>query len=235
MSATGALVAVKAVPVVAIVPALAVDVARRWDDPQRPLEHGFLIRRHGLYTWGADLDEVIAVYRRMMDKRPENRYQSMTEVIAAIDAVVVGTPDHARVLPCIHACQAGLDVYAEKPLTLTISEGRRLVEHARKNKTVFQVGSQQRTMEMNRFACELVRTGGIGKIRRVQGICYTGPRDYQGLPGQPIPEGNRVGIITNTGGPAVIATDILVGAGLTIPPLSVPFPVAETKVTSAGR
>lgn len=107
-----------------------------------------------------------------------------------LDAVVVGTPDHARVLPCIHACQAGLDVYAEKPLTLTIGEGRRLVEFARKHKTVFQVGSQQRTMEMNRFACELVRSGGIGRIKEVSGLCYTGPRDYDGLPAQPVPEGN---------------------------------------------
>jgi len=116
-------------------------------------------------------------------------YEKMLDA-EKLDAVVVGTPDHARTLPCIHACQAGLDVYAEKPLTLTISEGRTLVRHARKHKTVFQVGSQQRTMEMNRFACELVRSGGIGKIKAVQGVCYTGPRDYDGLPGQPVPEGD---------------------------------------------
>jgi len=119
-------------------------------------------------------------------------YQYYEKMIDAedLDAVVVGTPDHARSLPCVHACQAGLDVYAEKPLTVTISEGRTVVKHARKNKTVFQVGSQQRTMEMNRFACELVRTGGIGKIKAVQGLCYTGPRDYDGLPEQPVPEGD---------------------------------------------
>jgi len=107
-----------------------------------------------------------------------------------LDAVVVATPDHARVLPCIHACQAGLDVYAEKPLTLTIAEGRALVNAARKYKRVFQVGSQQRTMEMNRFACELVRTGGIGTIQAVLAVNYTGPRHYTGLPGQPIPDGD---------------------------------------------
>lgn len=107
-----------------------------------------------------------------------------------LDAVIVGTPDHARTLPCIHACQAGLDVYAEKPLTLTISEGRTLVQHARKHKTVFQVGSQQRTMEVNQFACELVRSGGIGKLKSVQAICYTGPNDYDGLPEQQVPEGD---------------------------------------------
>jgi len=107
-----------------------------------------------------------------------------------LDAVVVATPDHARVLPCIRACQAGFDIYAEKPLTLTIREGRVLVRAARKYKRVFQVGSQQRTMEMNRFACELVRTGEIGRIKKVQGVCYTGPRDYAGLPEQPVPDGD---------------------------------------------
>ena len=137
-------------------------------------------------------------YTRRMTETLEQKktdwktYQYFEKMIDAenLDAVVVGTPDHARTVPCIHACQAGLDVYAEKPLTLTISEGRTLVNHARKNKTVFQVGSQQRTMEMNRFACELVRNGGIGKIKAVQGLCYTGPRDYDGLPEQPVPEGD---------------------------------------------
>jgi predicted dehydrogenase len=106
-----------------------------------------------------------------------------------IDAVLVVTTDHARVLPCIHACQAGKDVYAEKPLTLTIGEGRVLVNAVRKHRRVFQVGSQQRSMEMNRFACEFVRSGGIGKIKLVQGINYTGPNRYAGLPEQPIPDG----------------------------------------------
>lgn len=118
-------------------------------------------------------------------------YQDYRKMLEAenLDAVVVATPDHARVLPCIHACQAGLDVYAEKPLTLTIAEGRVLVNAVRKHKRIFQVGSQQRTMEMNRFACELVRTGGIGKIKAVLAVCYPGPRRYTGLPEQPIPEG----------------------------------------------
>ena len=127
--------------------------------------------------------------QKKTDWKTYHFFEKMIEA-EKLDAVVVGTPDHARTLPCIHACQAGLDVYAEKPLTLTISEGRTLVNHARKHKTVFQVGSQQRTMEMNRFACELVRSGKIGKIKAVQGLCYTGPRDYDGLPEQQIPEGD---------------------------------------------
>lgn len=117
-------------------------------------------------------------------------YQDYRQLLGqeTLDAVVVATPDHGRVLPCIHACQAGLDVYAEKPLTLTISEGRVLVQAARKHQTVFQVGSQQRSMEINRFACELVRSGEIGRLKDVQAVNYAGPRIYQGLPEQPVPE-----------------------------------------------
>lgn len=129
------------------------------------------VAKHKQAKWRISQD-----YRRVLDEKD-------------IDAVLVVIPDHGRVLPCIHACQAGKDVYAEKPLTLTIGEGRVLVRAVRKYGRVFQVGSQQRSMEMNRFACEFVRRGGIGKVLLVQGINYTGPRVYQGLPAQPIPEG----------------------------------------------
>lgn len=126
---------------------------------------------------------------KQKDWKTYQYYQEMFDK-EKLDAVIVATTDHARVLPCIRACQAGLDVYAEKPLTLTIAEGRVLVRAVRKYNRVFQVGSQQRTMEMNRFACELVRKGGIGKLKRVQAINYGGPREYQGLPEQPVPEGD---------------------------------------------
>ncbi len=108
-----------------------------------------------------------------------------------IDAVIVGTGDFQRVIPSIHACQAGKDVYAEKPLTLYIHEGRVLVDVARREKRVFQVGSQQRSMEMNRIACELIRSGGLGKVRQVRAVNYTGPEDSpaQPLPEEPVPTG----------------------------------------------
>ncbi|MBN1491613.1 MAG: Gfo/Idh/MocA family oxidoreductase [Phycisphaerae bacterium] len=130
-----------------------------------------------------------ALKEKKKDWKTYQYYKEMFEK-ENLDAVVVATTDHARVLPCIHACQAGLDVYAEKPLTLTIREGRVLVDAVRKYERVFQVGSQQRTMEMNRFACEVVRSGGIGKLKQITGICYTGPRDYAGLPAQPVPDGD---------------------------------------------
>ncbi len=91
-----------------------------------------------------------------------------------IDAVIITGQEYQRVLPAIHAVQAGKDVYAEKPLTLYIQEGRTLIEHVRKHKTIFQVGSQQRSMEMNRVACEFVQSGGLGRIKKVQAVNYTG-------------------------------------------------------------
>ena len=108
-----------------------------------------------------------------------------------IDAVIVGTAEFQRVLPCIHACQAGKDIYAEKPLTLYIHEGRVLVDAVRRHNRVLQVGSQQRSMAMNRIACELVRSGGLGKVLEVRAINYPGPQDSPAkpFPAEPVPAG----------------------------------------------
>jgi predicted dehydrogenase len=108
-----------------------------------------------------------------------------------IDAVIIGTQEFQRVLLCVHACQAGKDVYAEKPLTLCTHEGRVLVGAARKYKTVFQVGTQQRSMAMNRIACELIRTGGLGKVIEVQAPQYpgAGPSTLDVGAAEPVPAG----------------------------------------------
>ena len=105
-----------------------------------------------------------------------------------VDAVVTATADHWRAIVCIHACQAGKDVYAEKPMSLTIHEGRCMVQAVRKYKRVFQTGSQQRSQAANRLGCELIRNGRLGKITRVIGQNYPSP--WEGaLPAQPVPEG----------------------------------------------
>ncbi len=108
-----------------------------------------------------------------------------------IDAVIVATGEFQRIVPCIEACQAGKDVYAEKPLTLYIQEGRALVNAVRKYDRILQVGTQQRSMEMNRVACELVRNGGLGKILEVRAIAYAGPESspVESFPVQEIPKG----------------------------------------------
>lgn len=136
-----------------------------------PRAEAFKAKQHG--DWPVYQD-----YRKILDRQD-------------IDAVIVATGEFQRVVPCIRACQAGKDVYAEKPLTLYIKEGRALVDAVRLHKRVLQVGSQQRSMEMNRVACELVRSGGLGKVLEVRAINYGGAEasPVGGLPGSPAPEG----------------------------------------------
>ncbi len=115
-------------------------------------------------------------------------YRAMIDE-AKLDAVIVSTPDHHHVHAAILACRAGLDVYCEKPLSLTIGEGQKLVEAVRHNDRVLQVGSQQRSMEMDRFACQFVREGGLGKVSRVEVQNWPGPLADESLPEEPVPEG----------------------------------------------
>lgn len=84
-----------------------------------------------------------------------------------LDAVVVSTPDHWHSIVAIQAMEAGKDVYCEKPMTLFIAEGRRMVNVARQYGTVFQVGSQQRSDWRFRQAVSLVRANRIGRLQRV--------------------------------------------------------------------
>jgi predicted dehydrogenase len=81
-----------------------------------------------------------------------------------IDAVVVATPDHWHTLVSIHGCQAGKDVYCEKPLTLTIEEANALTAAVRRHGRVLQTGSQQRSSPEFRRACEMVQNGWIGRV-----------------------------------------------------------------------
>lgn len=114
------------------------------------------------------------------------KYVDFRELIARkdIDAVVIGTPDHWHAYICIAAMKAGKDVYCEKPLTLTIDEGKKLVQVWRETGAVFQTGSQQRSDGRFRLACELVRNGRIGKLTKVEAHLPGGPT---GGPFQPEP------------------------------------------------
>jgi predicted dehydrogenase len=93
-----------------------------------------------------------------------------------IDVVLNCTPDHWHTLINLAALQAGKDVYSEKPLTLTIDEGKRVVAAVKKNRRILQVGSQQRSDRRFRLACELVRNGRLGKITTVTTILPSGLR-----------------------------------------------------------
>ncbi|HQU43600.1 MAG: hypothetical protein B7Z73_08435 [Planctomycetia bacterium 21-64-5] len=84
-----------------------------------------------------------------------------------IEAVTIGTPDHWHTAVALAALRAGKDVYCEKPLTLTIDEGKLLIEAVHETGRVFQVGTQQRSDARFRQACELVRNGRLGKLEKV--------------------------------------------------------------------
>jgi predicted dehydrogenase len=85
-----------------------------------------------------------------------------------IDAVVIATPDHWHAIPTIMACEAGKDVFVEKPLSHTVHEGRRMVEAAEKHRRVVQVGTQQRSTAHFQHAVDLVRNGSIGRVTNVE-------------------------------------------------------------------
>jgi len=105
-----------------------------------------------------------------------------------VHVIVNGTPDHWHTFINLAAMKAGKDVYSEKPLTLTIDEGRRLVAAVRESKRVLQTGSQQRSDARFRLACELVRNGRIGTLKHVQVVL---PAGLHGGPfaTAPVPEG----------------------------------------------
>ncbi|HZS05291.1 MAG TPA: Gfo/Idh/MocA family oxidoreductase [Blastocatellia bacterium] len=89
-----------------------------------------------------------------------------------LDAVIVATPDHWHALPTITACEAGKDVYCEKPLSLFVHEGRRMVEAARKHNRVVQTGSQQRSSPHYQKAVKLIQEGGLGAVHKIT-VAYT--------------------------------------------------------------
>lgn len=117
------------------------------------------------------LDEAAAVFPG------SQKFKDYRELLAAklADAVVIGTPDHWHYDQCIDSMKAGLDVYCEKPLTLTVKEGRAISDEAKKRKRIFQTGSQQRSDARFRLACDIARSGRIGKLMHAEVVLPGGP------------------------------------------------------------
>ncbi len=106
-----------------------------------------------------------------------------------VHIIVNGTPDHWHTLVNIGAAKAKKDVYGEKPLTLTIDEGKHVIKAVRDNKIVFQTGTQQRSDRRFRLAAELIRNNRIGKLQMVEVFVPAGLREGPFQKSQPIPEG----------------------------------------------
>ena len=106
-----------------------------------------------------------------------------------LDGVMVETTTHARAWVACHAMAAGMDAYIEKPMSLTIAEGRHMVNIARRYKRVTQVGTQQRSIPLNNFASDLVKNGAIGKIKAVLAPNFVGAVRWTPRDAQPMPDG----------------------------------------------
>lgn len=145
--------------------------------------------RFGRIVALCDVDE--ANLAKARQDHPEAKgYRDFREVMARkdIDVVVCATVDHWHTLVSLAAMHSGKDVYCEKPLTLTIDEGKRLVKAARRTGRVLQTGSQQRSDRSFRLACELVRNGRLGRLERIEVWLPAGLREGPFAPSQ-VPSG----------------------------------------------
>src|SRR6266853_5449960 len=106
-----------------------------------------------------------------------------------IDAVSIATPNHWHALATIWACQAGKDVYVEKPASYNIFEGQQMQKAARKYNRMVQVGMQSRSIPYKRRAIELLRQGAIGKVYYAKGLCFKQRKSIGKAPDQPVPPG----------------------------------------------
>ena len=116
----------------------------------------------------AVLNQRTADTEKIQGKAPV-KYKDFRKLIENkdIDAIIIGTPDHWHCLPFIYGCQAGKDIYVEKPMANSIGECNLMVKAARKYKRVVQVGQQQRSGDHWKQAMEFIKQGKIGQLRKV--------------------------------------------------------------------
>lgn len=137
------------------------------------------------------LNEKAAEITKLTGKAPK-LFKDYRKIIddKSIDAVIVGTPDHWHCLPTVHACEAGKDVYVEKPLANSIAECQVMLKAARKYNRVVQVGQQQRSGQHWQDAMAFVKSGKLGKLRKIKAWGFfdygkTSPK----VPDSPVPAG----------------------------------------------
>ncbi len=126
--------------------------------------------KHGDIVAICDVDRQIAEKAREEFGAKATLYEDYRKMLERpdIDVVTIGAPDHWHAAIAAAACRAGKDVYCEKPLTLTVDEGKLLCRVVRETQSVLQVGSWQRSDYRFRLACEMVHAGRIGKLERIE-------------------------------------------------------------------
>ncbi|MFP4365646.1 MAG: Gfo/Idh/MocA family protein [bacterium] len=146
----------------------------------------------GADVYGIKRERFEQILNRYYEETGENvrvqTYEDYKEILddRYIDGVVIATPDHWHALNAIDACNAGKDVYLEKPLTFTIKESVEVVDAVRRNNTILAVGSQQRSDKNFHHAVTMVRSGAIGKLDRIYAYVGDFPDPYD-LPEEPVP------------------------------------------------
>jgi len=131
---------------------------------------------------------VKAFYTKAGKESKIETYEKFEDLLGRtdIDAVVIAVPDHSHARIAIAACKAGKDVYLEKPMTFTINEGQELKKAVRQYNRILAIGSQQRSDPGFQHAVNLVQTGALGKISKVNAYVGAPPKPYN-LPEEPIP------------------------------------------------
>ena len=135
-------------------------------------------------------NEALGLVNQKYSSQDCKGYNDFRELLARgdLDMVSIAVPDHWHAIPAIAAAKAGLDIYAEKPLALTISQGRAMCDAVHRYKIVWQTGSWQRSKRNFRYACELVRNGRIGAVHTIKVDLPTG-LTIEPQPEMPIPAG----------------------------------------------
>ena len=136
------------------------------------------------------LERSQATVQKATQNKPKG-YTDMREVFADknVDAVSMPLPNHWHALSTIWACQAGKDVYVEKPACHNVFEGQKMIETARKYKRIVQIGSQGRSSPHKRKAAQLLEEGIIGKIYMARGLCFNRRKSIGHMADAPVPMG----------------------------------------------
>ena len=156
--------------------------------------HGYALPEHflGREPVRQQVEAYYAEPTRSGSFRGCEAYHDFRDVLARddVDVVMVILPDHWHALVTVMACRAGKDVYCQKPLSLTIEDGKQMLQAVRQYNRILQTGSQYRSNPVVRRACELVRNGRIGQVQRVVSIINgSGPGPGPGWEPMPVPDG----------------------------------------------